>query len=164
MEMEIDLNKKWKYLHFLKNDGRDGWSLDLSDEPSNIPCDRLLSISTISHRIRCDETFRLAFNAIASDPQLIECADGLHEAAILLGFWKFFPVYFNRMVYQWFSNYVRSRKRFEDSDLPVESTDIEWMNLPQLKVARRLSIDLFDIQDVSEIDRLIVFKQDNPVT
>ena len=107
------------------------------------------------------ETFRLAFNAIASDPQLIECADGPHEAAVSLGFWKFFPVYFNRRVYQWFSNYVRSRKRFEDSDLPVEATDIEWMNVPQLKVARRLSIDPFNIQDVSEIDRLIAFKQGN---
>jgi hypothetical protein len=36
------------------------------------------------------------------------------------------------------------------------------MNLPQLKVARRLLIDLFSIQDASEIDRLIAFKQENP--
>jgi hypothetical protein len=160
--MEIDIDKKWKYLHFLKDDGRDGWRLGLSDKSPGVPRDKLFSTSAVQQKIRYDETFRLVFNAIASDPQLVECADGLHEATVSLGLWKIVPVYFNRRVYQWFSNYVRSRKRLEDSDLPVESTDIEWMNLPQLKVARRLLIDLFSIQDASEIDRLIAFKQENP--
>lgn len=57
MEAEIDIDKKWKYLHFLKNDKRDGWSLDLSDGPSNIPRGKLLLISTINHRIRSMRLF-----------------------------------------------------------------------------------------------------------
>ncbi len=36
------------------------------------------------------------------------------------------------------------------------------MNIPQLQIATRLLAELFDVQDLSEIDRLIDFKQDNP--
>jgi hypothetical protein len=167
MEMEIDLDKKWKYLHFLKDDGRDGWSLGLSDEPSNIPRDKLLSIAEINGKVKRDETFGLVFNAIASDPQLIECADGLHEAVVLLGAssstqrWKFFPVHLNRAVYRQFSNYVRHRRWCKAEQL-VLATDMVWMNIPQLQIARYLLVELFKVEDLSEIDRLIVFKQENP--
>jgi hypothetical protein len=102
MEMEIDINKKWKYLHFLKDDGYDGWRLGLSDEPSGVPRSKLLSIAEINGRVKRDEIFGLVFEAIALDPQLIECADGLYEAISSFGtefssgcsggHWLFFPV------------------------------------------------------------------------
>ena len=162
--MKIDLNKKWKYLQFVKNDGPDGWSLDFSDV-RNTYCSSLLSIMKINGKIKRDETFAIVFNAMASDPQLIECSDGLHEAVTLLtpnstaeSNWKFFPVYFNRTVYRQFSRYVRLRKRNCPS-LPVVATDMAWMNIQQLEVARRLLIELLGIQDTSEVDRLITFKR-----
>jgi len=167
MEMEIDLDKKWKYLHFLKDNGRHGWSLGLSDEPSGVPRNKLLSIAEINGKVKRDETFGLVFNAIASDPQLIECADGLHEAVVLLDAssstqrWKFFPVHLNRAVYRQFSNYVRHRRWCKAEQL-VLATDMVWMNIPQLQIARYLLVELFKVEDLSEIDRLIVFKQENP--
>jgi len=171
MEMEIDINKKWKYLHFLKDDGYDGWRLGLSDEPSGVPRSKLLSIAEIKGRVKRDEPFGLVFEAIASDPQLIECADGLYEAVNCFGsefgsgcsggHWRFFPVRFNRIVYRQFSHYVRRRKQFNPQ--PIVATDMMWMNIPQLQMATRLLTELFDVQDLSEIDRLIDFKQDNPV-
>ena len=159
----MELDKKWKYLQFVRNDGFDGWSLDFSDV-RNTYCSSLLSITEINGRIKRDETFAIVFNAMASDPQLIECSDGLHEAVTLLtpdstaeSNWKFFPVYFNRTVYRQFSRYVRLRKRNCPS-LPVVATDMAWMNILQLKLARRLLIELFQVEDTSEIDRLIAFK------
>lgn len=99
MEIKTDLNRKWKYLQFFRDDGFQGWSLGLSDEPSEVPCDKLLSITEINSAVERDKTFGLVFDVIASDPQLIECADGLHEAVVLLASasskvprWKFFPV------------------------------------------------------------------------
>ena len=161
--MKIDLNKKWKYLQFVKNDGPDGWSLDFSDV-RNTYCSSLLSIMKINGKIKRDETFAIVFNAMASDPQLIECSDGLHEAVTLLtpdstaeSNWKFFPVYFNRTVYRQFSRYVRTQKRFS-SKHSVMATDMAWMNISQLKLAQRLLIELFQVEDTSEIDRLIAFK------
>ena len=162
--MEIALNKKWKYLHFVKNDEPDGWSLGLSDEPSKVSHDKLLSITEINGKVKRDKTFAVVFNAMASDPQLIECSDGLHEAVVITFDsgaelkWKFFPVYFNRTVYRQFSNYVRLRKR-NCLSLPVVATDMAWMNILQLEVARRLLIELLRSQDTSEIDSLIAFKQ-----
>lgn len=161
--MTFDLDKKWKYLYFLKSDGSDGWSHCLSDEPLKISRHKLLSIAEINGRIKRDETFGLVFNAIASDPQLIECSDGLHEAVVLLGStqrWKFFPVHFNRTVYRQLSHYVRTRKQYKLKHLIV-ATDVAWMNIAQLEITRRLLIELFEAQDTSEIDRLIVFKQEN---
>ena len=165
--MELDKKwkyfKKWKYLQFARNDKFDGWSLDFSDV-RNTYCSSFLSITEINGRIKCDETFAIVFNAMASDPQLIECSDGLHEAVTLLtpdstaeSNWKFFPVHFNRTVYYQFSRYVRLRKRNCPS-LPVVATDMAWMNIQQLEVARRLLIELLGIQDTSEVDRLIAFK------
>ena len=163
--MKIDLNKKWKYLQFVKNDGPDGWSLDFSDV-RNTYCSSLLSITEINGRIKRDEIFAIVFNAMASDPQLIECSDGLHEAVILLtanstaeSNWKFFPVYFNRTVYRQFSRYVRTRKRFSLKHSAM-ATDMAWMNISQLKLARRLLIELFQIENTSEVDRLLDFKQE----
>ena len=162
--MEINLDKKWKYLHFARNDEPDGWSLGLSDKLSKVSHDKLLSIAEINGKVKRDKTFAVVFNAMASDPQLIECSDGLHEAVVITfdsgakPKWKFFPVYFNRTVYRQFSNYVRLRKR-NCSSLPVVTTDMAWMNVPQLEVARRLLIELLGIQDTSEVDRLIAFKQ-----
>ena len=168
--MKINLDKKWKYLHFQKEDGLNGWSIGLSDEPSKILRNKLLSIMEINGKIKRDKTFAIVFNAMASDPQLIECSDGLHEAVTLLtpdstaeSNWKFFPVYFNRTVYRQFSRYVRTRKRFS-SKHSIMATDMAWMNISQLKLARRLLIELFQVEDTSEIDRLIAFKQDNPAT
>ena len=163
--MKIDLNKKWKYLQFVKNDGPDGWSLDFSDV-RNTYCSSLLSIAEISGRIKRDETFATVFNAMASDFQLIECSDGLHEAVVQFPCdssagqrWRFFPVYFNRTVYRQFSRYVRTRKRFSLKHSAM-ATDMAWMNISQLKLARRLLIELFQIENTSEVDRLLDFKQE----
>ena len=169
MKFELDIDKKWKYLQFVRNNGFDGWSLEFSDV-RNTYCSSFLSITEINGRIKRDKTFAIVFNAMASDPQLIECSDGLHEAVTLLtpdstaeSNWKFFPVYFNRTVYRQFSRYVRTRKRFS-SKHSVMATDMAWMNISQLKLAQRLLIKLFQVEDTSEIDRLIAFKQDNPAT
>ena len=166
--MEIDLNKKWKYLHFRKEDGFNVWSLGLSDELSKIPRSKLLSISEINGKVKRDNTFSSVFNAIASDPQLIECADGLYEAVVLFAKassptqkWKFSPVHFNRTAYYQFSHYVRCRKRHYPGR-SVIATDIVWMSIPQLQVVRQLLVELFGVEDTIEVDRLIVFKQDNP--
>ena len=70
----MELDKKWKYLQFVKNNGFDGWSLDFSDV-RNTYCSSFLSITEINGRIKRDETFAIVFNAMASDPQLIECSD-----------------------------------------------------------------------------------------
>lgn len=162
--MQLELDKKWKYLHFRKEDGLNGWSLDFFDV-RNTHCRKLLSITEINGRIKHDETFALVFNAMASDPQLIECSDGLHEAVVITSDsgaepkWKFFPVYFNRTAYYQFSRYVRLRKRNCPS-LPVVATDMAWMNISQLEIARRLLIELFQIEDTSEVDHLIAFKQE----
>lgn len=163
--MEINLDKKWKYLHFARNDGPDGWSLGLSDEPSKVSHDKLLLIAEINGKMKRDKTFAVVFNAITSDPQLIECSDGLHEAVVITSDsgvepkWKFFPVYFNRTAYYQFSRYVRLRKRL-CPNCPMVATEMAWMNIPQLEVVRRLLIELFGIQDTSEVDHLIAFKQE----
>ena len=161
----MELDKKWKYLQFARNDGYDGWSLDFSDV-RNTHCCNFLSIAEVNGRIKRDETFATVFNAMASDPQLIECSDGLHEAVILLtpnstaeSNWKFFPVYFDRTVYRQFSRYVRTRKRFSLKHSAM-ATDMAWMNISQLKLARRLLIELFQIENTSEVDRLLDFKQE----
>lgn len=44
MEIKTDLNRKWKYLQFFRDDGFQGWSLGLSDEPSEVPCDKLYQL------------------------------------------------------------------------------------------------------------------------
>ena len=169
MKFELDIDKKWKYLQFVKNNGFDGWSLDFSDV-RNTHCSNLLSIAEINGRIKRDETFAIIFNAMASDPQLIECSDGLHEAVVQFPCdssagqrWRFFPVYFNRTVYCQFSHYVRKRKQFNPRR-PVIAKDLMWMNDLQLKLARRLLIELFYAEDTSEVDRLIAFKQDDLAT
>lgn len=159
-----DLDKKWKYLRFLKDDGYDGWNLCYSDERFFTSDDTLLSSLEVNGRLKRDEIFLSVFNAVASDSQLIECSDGLYQAFRCSKkcndfTWKIFPVYFNRLVWKQFSHYVRYRRKYKKRDQPTICViDICWMNIPQLKVARRLLVENFSV-DISDIDKLIAFQE-----
>jgi hypothetical protein len=159
-EVMFDIDKKWKYLQFPRENSPDEWRISLSDEPSGISRDRLLSASQIYLLLQISEDFQLVFNAVSWCPQLVECSDGLYEARQLFGAslrWKLFPVLFNRKTWKQMSHYVRHRIHWAGGKL--FPADFCWMNEAQLNLARRLMIESLKIADVSAIDEVLVYKR-----
>ncbi|TAG60290.1 MAG: hypothetical protein EAZ28_07880 [Oscillatoriales cyanobacterium] len=148
---EFSIDKKWKYLQFLKNENSwHHWSLDFSDERSGIPRDRLLSSDQLSQTAKTGSTFLLVFNAVATDPQLIECSDGLYRAFQIVDgspmtTWKLFPIFFNQRVWRQLSSYLRFR---ESHYVPlIDPHAFNWMTKKQLQLTLRLMIESLDITD-----------------
>ncbi|MCC3564492.1 MULTISPECIES: hypothetical protein [unclassified Microcoleus] len=163
---EFSVDKKWKYLQFIRDDSPDGWSLNFSDEPSGISRDRLLSAGQIDVAIKADHTFFLVFNAMASDSQLIECSDGLHQAFELVnrssrGCWKIFPTLFNRNMWRRLSSYLRYRSKHHTP--VIESLKFAWMSKWQLELTLTLMTESLGITDelaILTIEQLIEDKEE----
>ena len=166
--MEWDIDKKWKYLHFYFDDGPDGWKLDFSDE--RLPTasrNSLLSAEQINGRLIRDELFHITFNAIATDPQFIECSNGLHivHLAYTLGknkdrkTWKVRPFVFNRNLWKAFSHYCRLCRR-EGWEMLV--FDFDWMTTDQLRLAKRLCEEVLCLPDTNTINKILKTRCKNP--
>lgn len=148
-----DMNES-KYLRFFKDNSFEGWGFESSDERLPGSHHELMTAEQINGQLSRDGFFLLIFQHIASDPQLIECSNGLHEAfAVGRAFsgWRLLPCFFNRNMYFKFSHFVRYRRRDET---PISLDEIEWMNLVQLGLAKILCEELFKVS-VPAIDQLI---------
>jgi hypothetical protein len=165
MSEEFSIDKKWKYVQFLREDSPEGWSLDFSDERSGIPRDRLLSVGEAYRKSKESECFSLVINAISSDPQLIEFADGLYEASQVVGtsptIWRILPIFFNRSMWRQLSSYLRFRQRHFAPI--IESCKFEWMSKKQLQLTLRLMTESLGITDklaLLAIEQLITDKEE----
>jgi len=152
-----DIDKKWKYLYFPQNGFPGTWDLDCSDERPPISSHYdLLSAEQVNGKLMRDENFLMVFNAVAHDPQLIQCSNGLYVANYYIGFrisgWRIFPCFFNRHTWQQFSRLCRSRRRIGRK---IISSDIDWMNNCQLRLAKKLSKEVLGISDTAGIDNLL---------
>jgi len=113
-----DIDKKYKYLCFYHKAFpfmNDSWGMDCSDFKEELLEKQwpLFSIPDILEHIIYDEIFRLVFNAMATDPQLILCPDGeyrIYEYSGSVWGWVCAPTTFTKQLWKKLSSQYRKAR------------------------------------------------------
>lgn len=133
--------KKWKYLYFLQNDK--DWSPNFSDINVCEEPERLLHSNKVKDLIIHDESFPLVFSAIADDPQLVVCSDGVYRFCRYSGSawgWVCTPTHFSKKLWKILSSLYR---RFRSAGHSLHRDNMFCLDDWQFLQAQRLIREVY---------------------
>ena len=143
-----DLDTKYKYLCFYHTTFpfmRDSWGMDCSDSKEELleKQHSLFSPRDIYEHSYLDQTFRLVFDAVASDPQILLCSDGEHRICRYAGSgwgWVGVSTRFTKALWKRLSSqYRRDRKNGHR----MHRTHLIALDDAQFEIAQRLILEVF---------------------
>lgn len=143
-----DLDAKYKYLCFCHKAlpfMNDCWGMDCSNTKEELLKKQypLFSPRDVFMRSTFDETFRLALNAIATDPQILLCSDGEYRIFRYAGSgwnWVGVPTRFTKLLWKALSSQYRSARK---NGCRIHRTHMIALDDTQFEIAQRLIRQVF---------------------